>query len=139
MESHEQDISQDELIVALGVFSGRPNPLFNMDREVAEQLAKMVKDVIGKELIHPPPRAKLGEFYGFFVKAPEELANSLGIPARIRIFHGVVTLTQGGEENHWRDIGNIADFLTRHAFEKGFGSFLEPVGIKRRSEETGAR
>lgn len=138
MENNNQDIREDELVVALGVFSGRPNPVFSLERDDAEKLAQVVQGVIGKESIHPPPHPKLGHFYGFFIKAPRELSKSLGIPEKMRIFHGVLTETQDREERHWRDLERIEEFLTHYAFEKGFGEYLEPVGVKRPMKETSA-
>ena len=130
MENKKGEIREDELMVMLGVFSGRQNPVLNLGRDDAEKLARMVHAVIGKEPIHPPPPPKLGLFYGFFLKAPRELAKNLELPEKMRVFHGVLTEEHVREEKHWRDFENIERFLTTYAFEKGFGKFLEPVGVK---------
>lgn len=139
MESNNQDIREDEVIVTLGVFSGRPNPALNLDRDDAEKLAVMLHSVIGKETMHPPPHPKLGEFYGFFLKVPGELSEQLVLPRKMRVFSGVLTEEQDGEQKHWRDAKRIEEFLTVYAYEKGLGEFLELVGVKSPSSDTSAR
>ncbi len=139
MENSDQKINDNEIVVTLGVFSGRPNPVLNLDREDAEKLAEMVHGIIGKEAIHPPPHPKLGEFYGFSLKVPGELSKQFMLPKKMGIYSGVLTEGQGGEQRHWRDPGKIENFLTGYAFKKGLGKFLEPMGIKNPSGDNSDR
>lgn len=120
---------QDAIRVIVGVFSGRPNPELSLPGDVAEELANLVKETLGKEPIHPPPPPKLGYYYGFVLQSPKESAERLGIPAEFRVYHGVLTEREGRKQKHWRDVAQIERFLIDLAYEQGYGDLLEHVGV----------
>ena len=136
MNDSDQSVSEEEVIVTLGVFSGLPNPAFNLAIDEAEKLAEMVNGVVGKEAIHPPPPPRLGKFYGFYLKVPAALAKRLELPDKMRIVSGVLTAEKDHEQKHWRDSERIGEYLTVYAFKKGFGKFLKPLGIEGPSMES---
>jgi hypothetical protein len=95
----------------------------------------MIHAVKGKVPIHQPPPPKLGQFYGFFIKTPQELARELQMPEKMRVWMGVLSESEGEKENHWQDVERIEKFLTTFAFQKGFGDLLERVGLKKPERE----
>lgn len=139
MENYNQNIREDELIITLGVFSGRPNPALNLNMSDAEKLAEMVHGVIGKETIHAPPDAKLGEFYGFFIKVPAALSKQLTLPETMRVYSGVLTEGPEGKQKHWRASKNIEELLTGYALKKGLGETLKHFGVEDPSGQSSAQ
>lgn len=121
----------DAFNIVIGIFSGRPNPEMSLDAEVAEKFTDLVCSALGEERFHAPSSPGLGNYYGFFVRAPERLAKRYSVPTEFRIFHGVITEERGKAQFHWRDVANIERFLIEMAFEKGFGELLEHVGVRK--------
>ena len=93
-----------------------------------EKFTGLVKATIGKEPIHPPPPAKLGYYYGFRVHIPEEIAKRSELPAELNVYHGVVTVNKKREQEHWRDVAGVEQFLINQAREQGYGNILEKTG-----------
>ncbi len=121
--------NQDAIVVQIGLFSGRPNPEMKLTDDMASQLADLVKSTVGKEPIHPPPPPKLGEFYGFLVRVPDRKVKGLGLPPQVSVSSGVLTRMTEQAQSHWRDVAGVERFLTRLAYEQGFGDLLQKVGI----------
>ena len=121
--------NKDAILVKIGLFSGMPNPEMNLTDEVASQFADLVKLTVGKEPIHPPPPPKLGEFYGFLVQVPDHKAKELGLPVQATVFSGVLTDMTQKKQAYWRDKAGIEQFLTRLAYEQGFGDLLRKVHV----------
>lgn len=121
--------NKDAMVVKIGLFSGRPNPEMKLTDEMASQFADLVKLTVGKEPIHPPPPPKLGEFYGFLVQVPDQKAKELGLPVQATVFSGVLTDMTQKKQAYWRDEAGIERFLTRLAYEQGFGDLLRKVHV----------
>ena len=121
--------NKEVILVNIGLFPGMPNPEMKLTDDMASQFADLVKSTVGKEPIQPPPRSKLGEFYGFLVQVPDRMSKELGLPAWAIIFRGVLTEKSQREQWHWRDVAGIERFLTRLAYEQGFGELLQKWGV----------
>lgn len=121
--------NKDAMVIKIGLFSGRPNPEMKLTDEMASQFADLVKLTVGKEPIHPPPPPKLGEFYGFLVQVPDQKAKELGLPVQATVFSGVLTDMTQKKKAYWRDKAGIERFLTRLAYEQGFGDLLRKVHV----------
>jgi hypothetical protein len=125
MEENNQAI-----VVKIGLYSGMPNPEMKLTGDLASEFAKMVRSTIGKEAIHPPPPAKLGEFFGFLVQVPEQKVKDLKLPMKASVFSGVLTDMTKDKLMHWRDISRVEQYLIRIAYKQGFGDLLRQVGVE---------
>jgi ABC-type amino acid transport substrate-binding protein len=118
----------NKITVTIGVFSGHPNPEVSLDAGAVQKLVELVKTTRGGKASAPPPPPRLGYYYGFFVKVPQEVAKREGLPAEFAIYNGVVSEGKGRERRHWRDTGHIERFLLERAREQGYNELLETVG-----------
>ncbi|MBN1133402.1 MAG: hypothetical protein JXA38_00430 [Methanosarcinaceae archaeon] len=123
------DENKEVVVVKLGIYSGRPNPEMKLTNKMALQYADLVKLTVSKEQTHPPPPVKLGEFYGFFVQIPDKKAEELGLPGQAAVLNGVFTDMTHKKLTHWSDEAGIERFLTRLAYELGFGDLLRNMHI----------
>jgi hypothetical protein len=119
------------ITAAVGIFSGRPNPEITLSGTDATTLTQRLREARGKESPHPPPQAKLGFYYGFQVSAPKQLASKLEIPEAFNVFAGVITQQSGREQNHWRDVSGVEDFLLAIAYARDLGEWLDRVNAPR--------
>ena len=119
------------MIVRIGVFSGRPNPEISLEGEPGRQLARILSESKGKEPIHPLPPAKLGEFYGYLVYTPPELAKELSVPSEFTVYRGVVTEGGAREQKCWRDLSGIEGFLYDQAVKQGHEDLLKAFNVNR--------
>jgi len=121
----------DAISVALGIFSGRPNPEITLAGASAEELGRLVNTAIGKEPTHPPPPARLGSYYGFVIRVPRETAARLSVPSEFSVYGGVITEAAGQQPKYWRDIANVERFLIDQSYKEGQGELLEKVGVRK--------
>lgn len=122
--------NNDAITVTVGIFSGRRNPELKLDGETASRFVELLRSAIGNEPIHPLPPPRLGEFYGFFARLPAALAKDLNCAAGLSIRDSVISCEREQRSEHWRDQGNIEEFLMNEAYGQGLGEILEKVGIK---------
>ncbi len=103
--------------VELDMFSGRPNPTWNLTREETATLAAMLQQL-------PPAPAPAGEprlgYRGFLLSNPERVG---GLPTRIRIGGGIVIL-EDEMEFHF-DTHRAEHWLLRQASDHGFGALVK--------------
>jgi hypothetical protein len=125
--------SSDVLTVEIGLFSGRRNPRMELAGETLDRFTASVGRAIGREAIHPPPPPRLGHYYGFFVRAPGDVAERRQLPSELDVYSGVVTERRGAVARHWRDVSGVEQFLIDQAFEQGHGQLLEKTGVRRSS------
>ena len=125
------DENTEAVVVTIGLFSGRPNPRMTLSDEQASELAGLVRSTLGAEPSHPPGPPKLGAFHGFRIEVPDSLAAELGLPLRATVREGVVTDMTDRKPVHWHDGAGVERFLTRLAYEEGFGDLLERVDVPR--------
>ena len=129
---------RDAITGIIGIFSGHRNPELSLTGETVKEFADLMHKTVGKEPIHPPPPARLGYYYGFFIHAPKELAKRFDLPSDFSLYHGVITERKGREKKHWRDVAGVEQFLINQAREQGYGELLEKGGVSKseRSSES---
>jgi hypothetical protein len=107
--------------VRLLIFSGRPDPEWELTAEQAGPLFERVQRSVSGNEIHPPPPGGLG-YRGFLVQTRARESN---IPAEMVIYRGVVTVAPGAREVHWQDTGRSEDWLLDWAREHDYREILE--------------
>ena len=125
------DTKSEGVTAQVGLFFGRSNPEIQLTGALAEEFAQRVRGALGGEPVNAAPPARLGFYYGFFVRLSGELERQLGFPAEISVFQGVVTAGAGAQRKHWRDGGDLVRFLMDHAFAQGHGELLGKAGVTR--------
>jgi hypothetical protein len=124
------EMHQDAITAAVGIFSGRPNPMLSFTGTSADELAGLVKATIGKEEVNAAPPPRLGYYHGFAVRMPTQTAKRLGIPEQFTVFQGVLSEAKDRTPRHWRDTGGVERFLLDQAFQQGHGELLKRVGVE---------
>lgn len=105
----------------LKIFSGRPDPEFELPAAVAAELSNRLQSAVGESPSEPPPLGGLG-YRGFAV------GEDLERPA-YEVFAGVITEVSDGENRHWLDTAGLEDLLITQAREAGLGELLDAVGL----------
>ena len=105
--------------VELDVFSGRPNPWWELADEEATAIAALLKDL--PSAAPPPSESGLG-FRGFAIDIPHGEA---GAPTHVRVGSGIVTVEgEGGQERYFQDTRGIERRLSDLAERHGYGELL---------------
>lgn len=113
---------QQGVSVQLMVFSGRPDPTYDLTQAETDELATRAQQSIGQQAAEPPPDGDLG-YHGFLVT---NAASVTGMPTEFQVFRSVVTDTSAG--TNWNDAGNCESFLLTTARNHGFGALLDAGG-----------
>lgn len=116
------------MTVEMDIYSGRPNPAWTLSHEESAALAEMLTDL-------PASQAPAGEpglgYRGFLLSNPERVA---GLPARIRICGGMVTIEEDGSTRTYVDTHGVERRLLQQASQRGYGAILKdllPQGDRR--------
>ncbi len=108
------------MIVELDVFSGRPNPTWNLSAKQTEELLKAFQDLPLAD--KPSQEGGLG-YRGFIIFNPDRAG---GLPPHIRIYSGIVTMTDGQVQSY-RDVHNIEHQLLLQASEQGYKAIVDSM------------
>ena len=111
---------EEAVRVELMVFSGRPNPSFQLTEDETEELARRVA-ALPRGAVQPSPPG-LG-YQGFRVtsdRAGEE-------PAQMTVLNGVCTSEDGDDIRE--DTGGVEGWLLDLARRHGHGDLLEALGV----------
>jgi len=111
--------------IRLMIFSGRPDPRFDLPEDVIEGLATRVTQTIGVDMVPAPPDIALG-YRGVEV---ENVGGHAGLPSEFSVFRGVLTEQSGETARHWRDAGAVEQFLLDQARNSGLGDLLAAAGL----------
>ena len=108
------------MIVELDVFSGMPNPTWNLSQEQLKELLDAFQNL--------PPADKLPQeiglgYRGFLLSNPGQAG---GLLAHIRIYAGIVTMTNGHVQTY-RDVHDIEHRLLRQASQQGYKDIVDTV------------
>jgi hypothetical protein len=122
---------QPVITVDVGVYSGRPNPQFELREEEARALATALKAARTEQARHAPPQPKLGEFYGFLIHIPTALAKEFGLPEEVMVHFGMITDRVAQRVTHWQDRSGLEEQLIERAYSRGYGDVLEKRGVHR--------
>lgn len=101
------------MIVELDVFSGRPNPTWELS---AEQMTEILEAFQDLPLTHQPLAENGLGYRGFILLNPERLA---GLAPHIRVYNGIVTMSNGHIQSY-RDIHGIERRLLLQAAQHGY-------------------
>jgi hypothetical protein len=114
----------EALTVRLLIFSGRPDPEWDLGAEELKGVLEGVRAVAAGEDANPPPTGGLG-YRGFLLEGPA-LAEVRTEAATV--FRGVVTMLRGQKGTHRRDTGDLERTLLRQARDRGYGDILDAAG-----------
>lgn len=108
------------MIIELDVFSGRPNPTWSLSAEQIMELLEALQDL--------PPADKLSQeiglgYRGFLILNPDRAG---GLAPHIRIYGGIVTMTNDHEQSY-RDVHGIEHRLLLQASQHGYKAIVDSV------------
>ena len=105
--------------IILDVFSGRPNPSWELSDEEATVIAALLKDL--PSAAPPPSESRLG-FRGFAIDIPHGEA---GARTHVRVGSGIVAVEgEGGQERYFQDTRGVERHLSDLAEQHGYGELL---------------
>lgn len=116
--------SAQTLTATLLIFSGRPDPTFELNDEETSDFTGRVQSTIGGQEVQEAPEGGLG-YRGFRI---ENTAGIEGVPSQLVVFGGVVTEQGGTEARSWRDTGGCEDALVAAAKSREFGDLIAAGG-----------
>ncbi len=105
--------------VELNIFSGRPNPSWELSEEEASELAKRLA---GLTPTNQPHRVGGLGYRGFSISNPTA---SAGVPMHMNVFDGVIASLEGGNTRHYKDTNNVEHWLLEQARKQGHGEILD--------------
>jgi len=115
------DVGSNTISVRLLLYSGRPDPEWELDKAEAEELIARVKQTLVAETVHISSYPTLGG-RGFGV---EHAGNIVGIPRWFMVFDGVLVDTSISTSTGWRDTGGVEEWLMDQARQRGFSEALD--------------
>jgi len=116
-ESNEDTQSQVEVV--LDIFSGRPNPSWNLsDKQVRE-----LKERLVGLLVTDRPSQPLGLGYRGVVVMNH--AKDPKLPDQIRAYDSVLTVNEAGRQTaYYKDVNRVEDWLLDQARAHGYGELI---------------
>ncbi len=109
--------------VELDIFSGRPNPSWELSAEDVSELAGRITNLT------PASRSSvmggLG-YRGFVISNPGKIE---GLPIQIRVYNGTITITENELTSYYEDMNNIESWFLEQAQKRGYGDIIGE-GIK---------
>ena len=103
--------------VMLDIFSGRPNPRWQLSEEQSKVLKLKLSVLPAGEWRKP---TALG-YRGIRVS---NVGGVEGLPERIRAYDGVLAIVDREETNYYADINGVENWLINQAREEGFGEAI---------------
>jgi len=105
----------------LDVFSGRPNPSWELTPQDAKELARRLTGLAPAN--RTPSAGGLG-FRGFTVANPDKMGS---LPVQISVFNGVIGLSENGQITYYSDTNDVEDWLISLARQQGYGAILDQL------------
>ncbi|HEX8918557.1 MAG TPA: hypothetical protein VF898_08640, partial [Chloroflexota bacterium] len=90
---------QSSVSAQLLIYSGRPDPAFDLAQSEIDSLSSAIQQTIGQQQTDEAPEGGLG-YRGFLVT---NTGSASGMPAEFEVYQG--TLTSGGQT--WRDTAGV--------------------------------
>jgi hypothetical protein len=112
--------------VRLLIFSGRPDPEWNLDENTITKLQTLVQTVLKENAVGQAQTGGLG-YRGFLVKNP---VKDLELPKEFIAFRSTLTERPGRQARYLKDTAGIEKFLLAEARRQGFGELLDAAGVK---------
>jgi hypothetical protein len=125
MTDATKDSATELVTVELRVFSGRPNPRWELATDEAKHLTKLVDESRGKEEANPPPEGGLG-YSGFALWR----GSARGEEPPVVVYRGVISEGARARAKHWSDNSGIEEWLIEHARSRGHGDVLDHNEVK---------
>ena len=113
-----------KISVELDIFSGRPNPSWELSSGEVSELARKMTGLIPAS--KPATANNLG-YRGFIVSNPDKIA---GLPVKFHVFNGVLTVTEKGSTSYYNDVNDIENWLIGKAKEHGYGDVISETTRK---------
>jgi hypothetical protein len=113
------------MLAQLMIFSGRPDPTFELPDEALNELASRVADVVGAAPSDGPPEGGLG-YRGFRITNVEGRSD---LPDEFEVFRGILTESAQGTPRHWADGAGVEALLLTQARDAGLGELLDAAGL----------
>ncbi len=119
--------TKHSIMVELDIFSGRPNPSWELSTEDVSELAGRMTNLTPASKL--PVMGGLG-YRGFVISNPDKIE---GLPIQIRVYNGTITTTEKELTNYYEDINNIESWLLEQARKSGYGDLIDEA-IKNKSK-----
>jgi hypothetical protein len=105
--------------IEIDVFSGRPNPTFDIGTPESEELEKLMTEL--PQVDANPPEPGLG-YRGFIIHPNRGKVAEL--PAPVRVYGGYVVVEGGTRRTVYRDTKSIEQWLKQKAKNAGLGELV---------------
>lgn len=106
--------------VSLSVFSGRPDPHWQLKESEIEELKIKIKDLPETKMIQPPG---LG-YRGFRITNQDK---ALGIPERMYVYRNTISFTKDDKFVFYEDKNRIEEWLINQAIKQGYEKIVERI------------
>jgi hypothetical protein len=107
--------------IELDVFSGRPNPSWQMTAEESAEFRHRTSSLPKTEKLSD--EGGLG-YRGFVIS---DSGKAVGTPSNIRVYKGVLTINGDGTEDHYNDVNGVEQLLLRQAHNHGYGELVSGI------------
>ncbi|SRR5258707_10349679 len=107
--------------VILDVFSGRPNPSWELTLQEVSELARRLTNLTLTTRI--PTEGGLG-YRGFTIVNTDKIAE---LPAQISAFNGVISCSENGYTTYYNDTTSVESWLIGLARNQGYGAILDQL------------
>jgi hypothetical protein len=109
------------LRVTLDVFSGRPNPSWELSAQEASELARRITGLT--PINQSPGEGGLG-YRGLIISNPGKVA---GFPPQMSIFNGIISISRNRHTTHYHDTNNVERWLIEQARKHGYADLLDQL------------
>ena len=110
-----------EMRVELQVYSGRPNPAWDLSAQDVAEVARRMADLPRSR--QPFVEGSLG-YGGFVIQNPK---NAAGLPTKIKVFNGI-GIPEERDIAVYQDVHDLEGWLLKEARQHGYGAILSEVG-----------
>lgn len=118
MIAREPTRTKHSIMVELDIFSGRPNPSWELSAEGVSELGVRMTNLTPAS--KSPVVGGLG-YRGFVISNPDKIE---GLPIQIRVYNGTITTTEKELANYYEDKNNIESWLLEQAQNRGYGGIV---------------
>jgi len=118
MAAREPAKTVQKIRIELDIFSGRQNPSWELTEKEATEMVGQMENLPSAPL--QPDIPGLG-YRGFIISNPGRIA---GLPVQIRVYSGVLIVTEKGSVKYFNDVNNIENWLIGKAREHNYGEII---------------
>jgi hypothetical protein len=114
-----QNLPGNSMHVEIDVYSGRPNPTFQLSDPLGKEFARMLEKLPRATREAPEP----GLGYRGFVVTPNTAADP-ALPRKVRVFDGLIIIEKGSGIETYIDANGAESWLKEQAVRAGYGSLV---------------